>query len=90
VAYTLYFRGLRSAAADTAALLTLLEPLTGTVLAALILGDRLAATGIARAVILAVAVILTALTQARPVPAAGREPALAAAASGRRAGGTGR
>ena len=41
VAYTLYFRGLRTAPAGTAALLSLLEPLTGTVLAALILGDRL-------------------------------------------------
>ena len=30
VAYTLYFRGLRTAPAGTAALLSLLEPLTGT------------------------------------------------------------
>jgi hypothetical protein len=34
VAYTLYFRGLRTAAASTGALLSLLEPLTGTILAA--------------------------------------------------------
>jgi DME family drug/metabolite transporter len=59
VAYTLYFRGLRTAAASTAALLTLLEPLTGAVLAALILGERLSATGIAGAAIIAAAVILT-------------------------------
>jgi len=59
VAYTLYFRGLRSAAASTAALLTLLEPLTGAVLADLLLGERLSATGIAGAVIIATAVILT-------------------------------
>jgi DME family drug/metabolite transporter len=59
VAYTLYFRGLRSAAASTAALLTLLEPLTGAVLAALLLGERLSATGIAGAVVIATAVILT-------------------------------
>jgi DME family drug/metabolite transporter len=59
VAYTLYFRGLRTAAASTAALLSLLEPLTGAVLAAFILGERLSATGIAGAVILAAAVILT-------------------------------
>jgi drug/metabolite transporter, DME family len=58
VAYTLYFRGLRSAPAGTAALLSLLEPLTGTVLAAVILGDRLGASGIAGAVILAVALVL--------------------------------
>jgi drug/metabolite transporter, DME family len=59
VAYTLYFRGLRAAAASTAALLTLLEPLTAAVLAALILGERLSATGIAGAAILAVAVVGT-------------------------------
>jgi DME family drug/metabolite transporter len=61
VAYTLYFRGLRTAAAGIAALLSLLEPLTGTVLAAVILGDRLGPTGIAGAVILALALILAAL-----------------------------
>jgi drug/metabolite transporter, DME family len=60
VAYTLYFRGLRSAAAGTAALLALLEPLTGVILAALILGDRLGPTGIAGAGLLAAAVALTA------------------------------
>ena len=59
MAYTLYFRGLRSAAASTAALLTLLEPLTGTILAAVLLGERLSATGIAGAAIIATAVILT-------------------------------
>ena len=58
VAYTLYFRGLRSAPAGTAALLSLLEPLTGTVLAALILGDRLGPAGITGAVILAAALVL--------------------------------
>jgi drug/metabolite transporter, DME family len=60
VAYTLYFRGLRTADASTAALLTLLEPLTGAILAAVILRDRLSATGIAGVVILAAALILTA------------------------------
>ena len=59
VAYTLYFRGLRTAAASTAALLTLLEPLTGTILAAFVLGDRLGAIGMAGAAILGAAVILT-------------------------------
>src|SRR5580658_525220 len=43
VAYTLYFGGLRKAAASTATLLTLLEPLTGAILAAFILGQRLSA-----------------------------------------------
>ena len=59
VAYTLYFRGLRTAAPSRAALLALLEPLTGTILSALILGQRLSATGITGAAILAMAVILT-------------------------------
>ena len=59
VAYTLYFRGLRRAAASTAALLALLEPLTGAVLAAVILGQRLSATGIAGAVTLVAAVLVT-------------------------------
>jgi len=58
VAYTLYFRGLRTARAGIAALLSLLEPLTGTILAALILGDRLGPGGIAGAVILAAALVL--------------------------------
>ena len=63
VAYPLYFRGLRFAAASTGALLTLLEPLTAAVLAALVLGDRLGVTGIAGATLLAAAVVLT--TRAR-------------------------
>jgi DME family drug/metabolite transporter len=73
VAYTLYFRGLRTAAASTAALLALLEPLTGAILAALILGDRLGATGIAGAAILATAVILTVRTH-RQIARADRPP----------------
>lgn len=59
VAYTSYFHGLRSSGAGTAALLSLLEPLTGTILAVLLLGDRLSPTGVAGAVTLAAAVILT-------------------------------
>jgi DME family drug/metabolite transporter len=59
VAYTLYFRGLRTVAASTAARLALLEPLTGAILAALLLGERLSATGIVGAAIIGAAVILT-------------------------------
>jgi len=59
VAYTLFFRGLRTAGASTATLLTLLEPLTGAILATFILGQRLSATGIAGAAILVAAVIVT-------------------------------
>jgi len=59
VAYTLFFRGLRTAAASTAARLALLEPLTSAILAALLLGERLSATGIVGAAIIGAAVILT-------------------------------
>ena len=59
VAYTLFFRGLRSAAASTAALLALLEPLTGAILADRLLGERLSATGIAGAAAIGTAVIVT-------------------------------
>ena len=59
LAYTLYFRGLRGASASTAALLTLIEPLAAAVLAALVLGDRLSATGIAGAALLLTAVVRT-------------------------------
>ena len=60
-AYTLYFRGLRGAPAGTAALLALLEPLTATLLAALLLGDRLSLPGMAGAALLLAAVVRTAL-----------------------------
>lgn len=60
IAYTLYLRGLRTSPAGTAALISLLEPLTGTVLAVLLLGNRLGPVSIAGAVLLALAVILTA------------------------------
>jgi DME family drug/metabolite transporter len=59
VAYTLYFRGLRNASASTAALLTLIEPLTAAVLATLVLGNRLSPTGIVGAALLLAAVVRT-------------------------------
>jgi drug/metabolite transporter, DME family len=60
LAYTLYFRGLRRAPASTGALLSLLEPLTATVLSVGFLGNRLSPTGMAGAVLLAAAVLSTA------------------------------
>jgi DME family drug/metabolite transporter len=60
VAYTLYFRGLRTTNASTGALLSLLEPLTATVLAVLLLGNRLSVTGVAGALLLGIAVFMTA------------------------------
>jgi drug/metabolite transporter, DME family len=62
LAYTLYFRGLATVSATTAALVTLLEPLTGAVLAAVLLRDRLGVAGIAGAILLAAAVMLAART----------------------------
>jgi drug/metabolite transporter, DME family len=57
LAYTLYFRGLRTAPASTGALLSLLEPLTATVLGVLVLGNRLSPAGLTGAVLLAAAVV---------------------------------
>jgi len=70
-AYTLYFRGLRGAPAGTAALLALLEPLTATLLAALLLGDRLSVPDMAGAALLLAAVVQTAL-RGSPVTAGPR------------------
>jgi DME family drug/metabolite transporter len=58
VAYTLYFRGLRTTPAASAALMALLEPLVATALAVLVLGDRLSPTGLAGAALLITAVAL--------------------------------
>lgn len=60
LAYTLYYRGLRAAPASTAALLSLLEPLTAAVLAAVFLGDRLGLAGMAGAALLLAAVVRAA------------------------------
>ena len=68
-AYTLYFRGLRAAGAGTGAVLVLLEPLTGAVLAALVLGDRLGTTGTVGGLVLGVAVALAATRPVTPVAA---------------------
>jgi DME family drug/metabolite transporter len=68
LAYTLYFRGLRTIGASTAVVLALLEPLTGALLAAVLLDDRLGAAGIVGAILLAVAVILASSTSRQSVP----------------------
>ncbi|WP_433626143.1 DMT family transporter [Nocardia sp. CA-120079] len=65
VAYTLYLRGLSEVGAGTAAVLALLEPLTSTILAAAILGERLTPTGLVGAALLIVALVHTSLQQAR-------------------------
>jgi DME family drug/metabolite transporter len=60
IAYAAYFRGLRTAQAGTAALMALLEPLVGTALSVLVLGDRLAPAGLAGATLLLTALVLQA------------------------------
>jgi DME family drug/metabolite transporter len=60
LAYTCYFRGLRTTSASTGSVLALLEPLTGTVLAVVLLGERLGASGLIAGAVLAVAMVLTA------------------------------
>jgi drug/metabolite transporter, DME family len=59
-AYTCYFRGLRSASPAVGVLMSLLEPLTAAVLAAVLLGDRLGPTGIAGGLLLGAALVLAA------------------------------
>ena len=60
IAYTCYFRGLRTTSAGAGSVLALLEPLTGTVLAALLLGERLGPAGVAAGLVLGLAMLLAA------------------------------
>ncbi|WP_024800659.1 DMT family transporter [Nocardia sp. BMG51109] len=59
IAYTAYFRGLRTAAPVFAALAALLEPLTAALLAALLLGDRLGGPGWCGAALLITALVIS-------------------------------
>ncbi|WP_342372313.1 DMT family transporter [Propioniciclava soli] len=61
VAYLAYFRGLRTQSSTTGALVSLLEPVTATVLATVVLGERLAPSGWVGAGLLVLAVALTTL-----------------------------
>jgi drug/metabolite transporter, DME family len=63
VAYSCYFRGLRGTAAGVGVLMALLEPLTSAVLSAVLLGERLGASGIAGGLLLCAALVLTASGQ---------------------------
>jgi DME family drug/metabolite transporter len=67
VAYELFFRGLRSVVASTATVVALLEPLTGTLLATIFLGDRLSPAGIFGAVLLGGAIVASIKTPTAPV-----------------------
>jgi DME family drug/metabolite transporter len=57
LAYLLYFRGLRGSSAVTATVVALLEPLTGTFLAMIVLGERLSGLGAAGAALLLISVM---------------------------------
>lgn len=56
VAYTLFFLGMRSIKASTASILTLLEPLTATILAWIVFAERLAPSGLMGAFLLLAAI----------------------------------
>lgn len=58
VAYGLFFAGLRTTRPSVASILTLVEPLTASVLAAIIFGERLGAAGLAGGALLLSAVVV--------------------------------
>jgi drug/metabolite transporter, DME family len=73
IAYAAYFAGLRTSEAGTAALMSLLEPLVGTALSIVILGDRLGPAGAGGAALLIVALVLQARSEVRRAsPGTGR------------------
>jgi DME family drug/metabolite transporter len=57
LAYTLFLRGLRTVPSGTATVVALLEPLTGTVLSVIVLGERLSPAGVIGAVVLGAAIV---------------------------------
>ncbi len=61
VAYLAYFRGLRTQTGTVGSIVSLLEPTTATILAAVVLGERLTAPALVGACLLITAVALTAL-----------------------------
>jgi drug/metabolite transporter, DME family len=67
VAYTFFFHGLRWVTASTATVIALLEPLTGTLLAIALLGDRLSPAGVVGGVLLGVSIVASIRTTIPPV-----------------------
>lgn len=57
VAYTLFFLGIRGVKASTASILTMIEPLTATILAWFIFDERLAVSGMAGAILLLLSIV---------------------------------
>ncbi len=64
LAYSLFFAGLRTTGATAAAVITLVEPLTAAVLAAVLVGERLGPAGLAGGALLLAAVVTLALAPA--------------------------
>lgn len=68
LAYGLFFAGLRTTASGTASVLTLVEPLTATVLAVLLLGERLGPwQWLGAGLLCAAVVVLSVAARSRPV-----------------------
>lgn len=66
VAYTLFFIGMRNVKASTASILSMLEPLTATILAWFIFGQRLATSGLVGAALLLVSMVILYRGEKRP------------------------
>ena len=69
LAYGLFFAGLRGTTSSTAAVLTLVEPLTATLLAVLLLGERLSTVQWVGGVLLMTAVVVLSAPAGRNAPA---------------------
>ncbi|SED73706.1 DMT family transporter [Jiangella alba] len=65
LAYGLYFTGLRTVATGSAALFSLLEPLTAAALGAVVLDERLGTAGLIGALLIGTAVLMTATGRRR-------------------------
>jgi DME family drug/metabolite transporter len=72
VAYWLFYRGLRSTASEVAGVLTLLEPLTAAVLAAIVVHEQLTGVALLGGALMLIAV--GALYLRRPAPEVGEVP----------------
>ncbi|MDQ1722541.1 MAG: drug/metabolite transporter, family [Pseudonocardiales bacterium] len=70
LAYTLFLRGLRTVPSATATVVALLEPLTGTVLSVIVLGERLSPAGVIGAVVLGAAIVTSTRTNGASAAAA--------------------
>jgi drug/metabolite transporter, DME family len=68
LAYALFLTGMRSTPATIASALTLLEPLTATILAVALFGERLGALGLVGAVLLLGAILVLALAGGPKAP----------------------